>query len=142
MTNREWRCVKIGIPATSSLWVLLAAEKEYGVLLTAVTEYPFDTLTLSWLVGMIEAWPTDVACSPQALLAWYNYMAEYHDIPSYAAHLQYAEEIKAKLATLTDKKNKMLRRVAKDLEKQLKLYKKAQALKAKLKAQRNRRNRR
>jgi hypothetical protein len=142
LTNREWRCIKIGIPATSSLWSLLAAEKEYTWLLKAVTEYPFDKLTLAWLVEMMDVWPSDVACSPQALLAWHAFMAEYHDIPSYAAHLQYAEDIKAKLAVLTTTKNKMLKRVAKDLQKQLKLYKKAQAIKAKVKAKRNRRNRR
>lgn len=133
MSNREWRCVKSLIPTTSSLWQLLAAEEEYETLLVAVIERVYDRPTLDWLVGLIRSWPVQVCVSPEALLDWYKHLTDIYDVPSYAANLAAAVELRAKMEAVKAKRNKDMGRLAKSLQKEIKQYQKLVAAREKAK---------
>lgn len=129
-SNREWRCIKALIPTDSSLWALLSAEKEYALLLTYVTERLFDKPTETWFVEMIEQWPVDVTVSPEALLAWYHYICDYHNIDEFTANLAKAEELKLQLEKIRNKRQKDVGRLAKSIQREIKQLQKLKALKA------------
>jgi len=133
MSNREWRCVKALIPSTSSLWQLLAAEEEYERLLVSVIERVYDRPTLDWLVSMIRAWPVQVCVSPEALLAWYHHLTDVVDVPSYAANLRKAAELREQMELIKAKRNKDMGKLAKSLQKEIKQYQKIRAAQEKAK---------
>lgn len=125
MSNREWRCVKLDIPANSSLWALLSAEHEYERLLVTVTERIFEPATAAWLAKMIEEWPVDVTVSPQVLLAWYIHITDLFDIDTCVSQLAKAAILQAQLDKIVEQRQahamKLVRSMQRDLNKLRKL---------------------
>ena len=138
LSNREWRCLKVGIAIDSTMWELLSAEKGYKLLLTCAVERHFDPPTMEWLCGLIDAWPVDICSSPQALAMWYKHLSDVIDIDTYIAQLSTAAELQAKLDSLMAKRHKeavkLVKSMQRDLDKLRKLKQKQEIAKRKRKA--------
>jgi hypothetical protein len=127
MSNREWRCVKVGIPSTSSLWALLSAEKEYGRLLTVVTERVFDKPTEEWLCNLLDQWPVDVTVSPTILLQWYGHLIDMYDIDSCVRQLAAAAVLQAQLDKVLAQRNAHTLRLVRSMQRDLNKLRKMKA---------------
>lgn len=136
MSNREWRCVKVGIPATSSIWTLLSAEKEYVRLLTVVVERCFDKPTEAWLHNLIDQWPVDITITPEVLTQWFLYITEFYDVDNCVRQLAEAAKLQEQLDRLMVKRNADALVLVRSMQRQLNKLRKLKADEEKAKRKR------
>jgi len=138
LSNKEWRCIKVNIPTTSTLWELVAAEKSYIALLREVTQRNFSDKTFEWMQDMLLSWPTDVCSSPSKLTNWYYNLTTLIDIDAHDEHLAVVASINIQLKTLQENKHRdavlLVKRLQKDLERMRRESRRKERMKIKRKA--------
>lgn len=139
VTNKEWRCIKAGLPKDVAVWKLLSYEKEYATLLCLVTERQFSPVVERWFVDMLATWPVDVTTSPSKLLAWYSYICDYFHVDALKESLEKIAVLQAQLQDIAATRKKVVYKLARQIERQIAGLRKIKANRAKLNRKKRRR---